>query len=245
MKMLKRRQTKTEAFGLLAIIFGLGLLYDFHQRGFTVINLLVPAFFIVFGAGLRQRSKFVFGNILFLMGALGLSFTLFSMVAIQWVFIAIIIYIGYHLVMGTAETSLKVEARHFQNQREFVRTEPMFKNFIIGQLKSPDAIYDLDDMDFQFGMGDVSIDLSSTLIPEGETVIMIRGMVGKIQLSIPYDVELSVQTSTLIGRLHILDHGDRFFNSTQKYRSKDYQVASRKIRIIASTLIGDIEVKNI
>lgn len=245
MKAFRRRFTKTEAFGILAIIFALGLLYDFHLRGFAIFSLVIPTLFIVFGASQRQKGNPLFGNIIFLLGALGLSFTLFNMIAIQWVFIAIIIYMGYHLFVGIPNEPIKVEAARFQSDREFVRTEPMFKNFLIGTQKSPDFIYDLDDLDFQFGLGDVSLDFSNTLIPEGETVIMIRGLVGRIQIAIPYDIDLSIQASSLVGRLHILGESEQFFNTTQKHRTKDYATASRKMRIIVSTIVGDIEVKNI
>jgi len=244
MKILKKRYTKTEAFGILSIIFGLGLLYDFHRRGFDPLGLLMPIFLMIFGQVLRQRHKFVFGNILFVLGALGLSFTLFSMIAIQWVFIAIIIYIGYQLFIGNPE-KLQVPCPSTTLEKEYDQSEPMFKNFLVGHLKSPDVIYDLNDMNFQFGLGDVSLDFSNTIIPVGETIIVIRGIVGRIHLAIPYDIELSIQTSTFMGHLQILDKGDRVFNTTQKYRTKDYGQGSRKIRIIASTLIGDIEVSNL
>lgn len=242
MKILNRRYTKTEACGILSIIFGLGLLYDFHRRGFDPLGLLMPVVLMIFGQVLRKWHKFIFGNILFVLGALGLSFTLFSMIAIQWVFVAVIIYMGYQLFAGRPE-DLDLKATILEH--EYEQSEPMFKNFLIGHLRSPDMIYDLSDINFQFGLGDVALDFSNTIIPEGETIIMIRGIVGKIQLAIPYDIELSIQTSTFMGHLHILDKSDRFFNTTQKYRTKDYEAGNRKIRIIATTFIGDIEVSNL
>ena len=243
--MLKRRYTKTEAVGVLSIIFALGMLYDFHQRGFQLLNVFVPIGMMAFGQGLRKRENSIFGNVLFIMGALGLSFTLFSMIAIWWVIIALIIYMGYQLLWGGPALETAVTLKPHLSEKEFIRTDPMFKSFLVGQLQSPDTIYELDDINIQFGFGDIVLDFSNTLIPEGETVIIIRGMVGKIQLAVPYDIELSVQTSTLVGRLHILDNSDRFFNTTQKYMTKDYGQGNRKMRIVASTLVGDIEVRNI
>lgn len=244
MKMLKRRYSKTEAFGILSMIFGLGLLYDFHRRGFELFGLFMPIALMVCGAALRHRNKLIFGNILFVLGTLGLSFILFDLIAIQWVIIALIIYFGYHLFLGNHSEKIDV-CTTSKRSREYNGTEPMFKNFLVGYSKSPDAIYDLDDMNFQFGLGDVTLDFSNTFIPEGETVIMIRGIVGKIHLMIPYDIELSIQSSALVGRLHILESSDRFFNMAKKYRTKDYEQGTRKIRIVASVLVGDIEVKNI
>jgi len=48
--------------------------------------------------------------------------------------------------------------------------------------------------------------------------------------------------SLLCGKMNLLNDSKTAFNMTQKYQSVDYKNSSRKIKIVISLLIGDIEV---
>ena len=91
------------------------------------------------------------------------------------------------------------------------KTKPSLKNSrfckivsLDGQ-KTPDHVYEWNDVNIQGGMGDTVIDLSYTVLPKGETVIFIRNIFGKVKILIPYDVEVSVNHSVLYGSAKILD----------------------------------------
>jgi lia operon protein LiaF len=69
-------------------------------------------------------------------------------------------------------------------------------------------------------------------------------MIGNIYLNVPSDIGMSVQMSLLCGKMNLLKDSKTAFNVTQKYQSVDYKNASRKIKIVVSLLVGDIEVKH-
>ena len=71
----------------------------------------------------------------------------------------------------------------------------------VGNVRMMDHIYELEDINVQYGACDVEIDLTTAMIPEGETVIVIRGVVGNIRLYVPYDIELSLNHSVIVGRV--------------------------------------------
>lgn len=245
MKILSRRYSKTESAGILMVIFAIGLLFDISRGTASIFNLLGPAALIYFGFNRRQHHKLVFGNILLALGGLGFVFTLLNMRAFQWVVIAFLIHKGYQLMGSRGTEEIPVSVFPSGPAKPYRRTEPMFKNVLLGQVKTPDAIYELEDMNFQFGIGDVVLDFSQALIPEGESIILIRGILGKITLLIPYDVEVSIQVSAAVGKLHLFENSQRYFNTSETFTSSEYSQANRKLKIALSTLVGEIEVKHL
>lgn len=249
LKLLKRTYTKTELVGLVAIVFGVGLCLDVLFGNFHFFSIIFPALLLFIGQRQRKKRKTVAGNILLLMGVLILAGTLLTSIAFQLAMITLMIYYGYHLYKSPSrkkKVDVKIEPSSAEDEpREFVQVEPFFKNMLVGEIRNMDGVYELDDIDIQYGFGDVHIDLSYTMIPEGETVILIRGMVGSVHLYVPYDVELSIHTSALFGKVSLLDKSSSVFNTTQKFQTKEYKTATRKIKIVTSLLIGDIEVRNV
>lgn len=97
---------------------------------------------------------------------------------------------------------MKVEIKEkgiIDEEKQIYRTEPYLKNMFVGNVRMMDHIYELEDINVQYGACDVEIDLTTAMIPEGETVIVIRGVVGNIRLYVPYDIELSLNHSVIVG----------------------------------------------
>lgn len=124
--------------------------------------------------------------------------------------------------------------------------EPYLKNVIFGFQKTPENIYDWKDINIQGGWGDTIIDLSNTVLPKGEAVILIRHLIGNIQILVPYETELSVHHSVLLGSTMILKKEiPSSFNQTMYYYTPEYETAEQKIKIVTSIISGDLEVKRI
>lgn len=258
LKILKDIHTKTEIVGLVTVVFGIGLGLDiltnnkshgFHlfSNGFP-FSIIFPILLLYIGQKQRKKGKSVAGNIFLLMGLLMLAGTILTSAAFQLVMIALLIYYGYHLYKSSSrrkKVNVEVQPSSSEETKEFIQVEPYFKNMVVGEMRNIGETYELDDIDIQYGFGDVHIDLSNTMIPEGETVILIRGIVGSIHLYVPYDIDLSIHTSSVFGKINLLEQSKAVFNKSQKFQTKEYKTATRKIKIITSLLIGDIEVRNV
>jgi len=245
---LNRKYTKTQLAGILAIAAVLGVSFDF-LIGRPIIFLVIFSFIlIVFGHSRRKKKRSLLGNILMGLGILFLATALFHSFMFYITLTMIIVYFGYNLAKYPKEPhkiSPKLKkSDHTEHTTIIITEEPYFKNMIIGEIPAIEEPYLLEDINIQYGLGDVHIDLTNTILEEGETVVLIRGMVGNITIHIPYDLEFSLQTSVLLGKIGVLGEGKNKFNYTQKYTTKDYSTTTRKVKIITSLLIGDIEVKN-
>jgi len=127
-----------------------------------------------------------------------------------------------------------------------IKEQPLLKNRFFGGQKTPDHVYEWNDVNIQGGIGDTVIDLSYTVLPKGETTIFIRNVIGKITILIPYDVEVSVNHSVIYGSAKILDFYEAsFMNRQVKVETANYEQTDQKVKILTSMLIGDIEVKRV
>lgn len=88
-------------------------------------------------------------------------------------------------------------------------------------------------------IGDVDVDLRQSIIPEGETTIIVRSLIGDIDIMLPTDVAYSVGASAVIGELRVLDQRRDGFLLDLSGTSPDYAAATRKVRIEVEIFIGD------
>ena len=244
--MLTRKYTVAETIGIILIIIAIGTTIDLFMGRFSIFFIAFATILSVVGfRWLKTKNSFV-SYIILACGVGLLLFSIFTSFSFTLIFAVLIIYNAYQIFRSSSNPSkvdVNIESSAFDHQA-YVQIDPYFKNKIVGQFRSIPENYAIEDINIQTGFGDVSIDLSDTIIPAGETVILIRGVIGNIYLNIPSDVGLSVQMSLLAGKLKLLQDTKTVINKTQKFQSADYKNSARKIKVITSLLAGDIEVKH-
>ncbi|WP_051302209.1 cell wall-active antibiotics response protein LiaF [Salibacterium aidingense] len=120
---------------------------------------------------------------------------------------------------------------------------PSHKNVFIGDFKLMKRRFALQDMNVKYGMGDIAIDFSKAIIDEGETVIVLQGGIGDVDLYIPYDLNVSIQASAALGDINILEHREEGLNKEAIVQTDYYKEAPRKVKILISVILGDIDVR--
>lgn len=243
--LLTRKYTKTEAIGIILSIVSVGMVVDILLGRFSIFFIILAIFLLVIGFKQLKRKNSFTACILIAIGASFLLFSLFTSFSFTLIFAALVVYNSYQLFRSSSNKSplnVNIEPNPLESQ-PYVQIEPYFKNKLVGEYRNFKQGYAIEDINLQTGFGDVSIDLSDTIIPQGETVILIRGLIGNIYLNVPSDIGMSVQTSLLCGKMNLLKDNKAAYNLTQKYQSVDYKNASRKVKIVISLIVGDIEVK--
>lgn len=244
MRFLKRGYTKSEAFGALAMIFGMGMFFDLIWGRLRVFAYLFPLILVAIGIQLLKNKKKISGLVFLVIGGLNILGTMLSTFAFMLVFIAVIIYYGYQTFIAKDEKMVvKVGSEPASDQKSFVKKQTQFNNLLVGKMRQLEGSFALEDINVLYGFGDISLDLTQALIPKGETVILIRGVVGDVQILVPYDLELSIHASVIIGQVRLPGSYKDALHRTEKYLSPDYETSSRRVRIISSQLIGDVEVR--
>ena len=91
-------------------------------------------------------------------------------------------------------------------------------------------------------IGDVDIDLRQSVIPDGETVIRVRSLIGDVDVMAPLDVAVFAGASVVIGEARVMDKRRNGFFLDIVSSTPDYATATRKVRVEVDMLIGDVVV---
>ncbi|MCM3712649.1 cell wall-active antibiotics response protein LiaF [Halalkalibacter oceani] len=115
----------------------------------------------------------------------------------------------------------------------------------IGDIHYRGEAFELSDLTIWNGIGDVRIDLSRAIIPEGETVIIVQGGICQVDFYVPNDLATSIQASSLLGSVSLFHEKHEGLNSQLAIATKGYKSAPRRVKLVLSTVIGEVKVRDI
>ncbi|WP_342429856.1 cell wall-active antibiotics response protein LiaF [Neobacillus sp. FSL H8-0543] len=198
----------------------------------------------------RRKTGHKSGKFLFFTGIIFLLISVFSMMTFKFLLLAILL----HFIIQYSNAKKKPhkltleikETEQAPREETLVVSKPLFENIMFGGQKTPVGVYEWNDINIQSGIGDTIIDLSYTVLPKGETVIFIRNIIGNIQIQIPYEIEVSVHHSCIVGSTTVLEnHQSQVFNQVFHLKTSGYDSAEQKVKIFSSLLVGNLEVTRI
>ncbi|WP_152394740.1 cell wall-active antibiotics response protein LiaF [Paenibacillus guangzhouensis] len=121
------------------------------------------------------------------------------------------------------------------------------KSGFIGDLHMGSEFWELKPMNISHFIGDTVLDLTKAHIPYGETRINVSSFIGDVKVYVPNDIEVgvAVSCSAFHGDVKLLDHFESGFMKNIRQETPYYNEASKKVRIIVSTFIGDVKVNKV
>jgi lia operon protein LiaF len=223
------------------------LLFEIIFLDGGILYFLFFSFLFVY-IGKKYYHKLL-GKIVFWISLVNAAFAIFHTLAFRWVLFAVILYflIQYVQSKKTRSTVQVEEIRKSGTTSDVIfRKKPFFQNKIIGRQSTPQAIYEWEDVNVQGFVGDMVIDLSQTVFPKGEALIFVRHLLGNVQVLVPYDMEVSVHVSVVVGTVDIFQIvNERVVNESIIFQTADYPEVEQKIKIVTSMVAGHVEVKRV
>ncbi|WP_160723907.1 cell wall-active antibiotics response protein LiaF [Bacillus sp. USDA818B3_A] len=242
------KYTKNDYLSWLVIFVVVILLLEilFFNRG-LIFSLFIAGGMIYLG---RKKSGKKLGKVLLIAGTIFFVLSILNMMTFKFLLLAIILHFFIQFIQSKKQPAKIipeiVSAESTQSEETVVSIEPLFSNVLIGQQKTPQGIYEWNDVNIQTGIGDTVIDLSYTMLPKGEAVIFIRNIVGNIHILIPYETEVSIHHSGFMGSAKVFgNHGGKIFNQVFHLKTPGYDASETKVKIVTSLVAGNIEVSRI
>ena len=113
---------------------------------------------------------------------------------------------------------------------------------IIGDVRMGGAGWDMKNTHILSLIGDIKIDLRQANLPDGETVLHIRCLIGDVDILVPAGVPVCASASIAAGDVNVLgQRRDGIFQDVV-ISAPDYATATRKLRIEAGLLVGEVEI---
>ncbi|CAG9620963.1 cell wall-active antibiotics response protein LiaF [Sutcliffiella rhizosphaerae] len=221
-------------FLLEILFFNTGLIFSFL---FSSLMMYVG----------RKKWHWIMGKALFIIGLLSITFSVFNMLTFHFMLMATVGYFLYKYFQSK-KTPVELRPNIMESNSESLVTQEQkwFTNKIFGNQRTPDSTYTWEDVNIQCGISDTLIDLSYTVLPKGEAIIFIRNIIGNVQILVPYEVELSIKHSGMVGSTTVLEHEEKsIFNQTVHVQTANYKEATNKVKIVTSIVVGSLEVKRV
>lgn len=217
--------TKKQLFGFIIALFGISMFLQIIGIGDL---LFWPLFFLIAGYFLKRYSRDWLGSVMY-------------------IFAAFLIYAGYRLVKGKPifepnekRIDLTKKERHEPSKDE---KHPDMRSFFIGELQMMKQPFDLNDLNVSGFIGDIKIDLSKAMIPEGESTIVISGVIGNVDIYVPSDLEVAVSSAVFIGDINLIGSKKSGLSTKVYAASSDFSESKRRVKVSVSLFIGDVDVK--
>jgi lia operon protein LiaF len=114
----------------------------------------------------------------------------------------------------------------------------------VGDLHLRPVSIDTGGLEADQGAGDITIDLSSSVLHEGENVVHCNLGMGDLEIIVPANVPLKASCTAGIGDIHILGRRSDGFGANLEHQDPDYSNADKKICLVAKVGLGDIRVSH-
>jgi hypothetical protein len=97
--------------------------------------------------------------------------------------------------------------------------------------------------EFYLFVGDVRLDMSRAQFPVGETTIYLNAFVADSDVSVPSDIAVSLSMTSFVADAEFNGQRVERFLSGVQMSTPDYATAERKLRLVTTCFVGDVNVK--
>lgn len=230
---MKKYDTNKISFLTLAFVF-LVFIEAFLLKNGNVINVLLGAILLYYGA--QQRSKWTF-----IVGLFFIVIALFSLWSLRLFILVVLLYILMKLWNGVSSEEIMRPIRDFQRETP----NGIWKNKLFSIQSTPFSSYEWEDIHIQGVFGDIQIDVTETVLPKGTSLISIRQGIGKIKIELPYEIPVRIHYTTLLGEAKLFNiEKKRLINEFLHMKDgyHDDLANSPELIITIATWAGDVEV---
>jgi lia operon protein LiaF len=103
----------------------------------------------------------------------------------------------------------------------------------------------LKSMSFWQAVGEIRMDMSLAVPEEKETTIILQGLVGDVDLTIPEDYGIQVEASVMVGQIAFRQSRDGGMMHRLSWRSPDYDQREYRMKLQLFYLVGDIKIRTV
>lgn len=184
----------------------------------------------------------------YIIGGVSIFISLVSSPALWLMLIFAIVFVG---LKGIEVSGIDPSKNAFWKKKQITIVEGQeprthsgtkVKQSLFGNERIGNQVFEWDDINLISISGDTIIDLGNTILPKRDNVVLVRKGIGRTRILVPLGVGIMVEHATFAGDLIFEGEQSTLRNESLKMYSEDYDDNPRRIKIITSTILGDVEV---
>lgn len=153
------------------------------------------------------------------------------------------ILVGSHLTVVLALVLMSMGFFYLKSRQVHGEGTVFQKTKLIESLKRDREPWILRSMSLWYAVGELRLDFSLALPEEKEITLVLQGLIGDIDIIIPEDMGLSVQSSVVFGQLEVGRERESGMMNKIHWQSPHYAEAEQKVKLLVSYIVGDIDIK--
>lgn len=218
-KTLDPRRRKRRNTALVLICAGLFILIQHHIGLFTVLAIIL----IFFGVRKIRKAEEKTGYVL--------------------IGIAVVLLMGNHFGMLAGIVLLSLGYYFIRSNRTLREHSYLHKQSFIESVKWGAEPWILRNRSMWTFIGEIHLDFSMAIVEEQETVIILQGVIGDINLRIPDDLGVSIEAFAFVGQMNVSEEKEAGLMNRIVWRTNNYDFAEHKVKLMISYIVGDIDVR--
>ncbi|MCT8140408.1 cell wall-active antibiotics response protein [Anaerobacillus sp. CMMVII] len=208
--------------------------------------------------GMWRVNKLFWGLLILAIGIIlqGNKLDIFAISAGQfwsWTWPILIIYFGLSIIFNRRSDLIVVDlSGKDAADMEDVLTKKRkgISNFnsrktLIGDIRLGKTPWQIEELQTWVGIGDISVDLSTAMLEDGENLINLSGGIGDIKILVPDNLPVKINVDVKLGDVKVFENKQSGTNRFVSYVSENYALANKKVAIYVQLSIGDVKVKRV
>ncbi len=187
-------------------------------------------------------------NFWLIVGGLAVFISLLNNPAVWLMLVFGVLFVG---LKGVELTGIDLTKNTFWKKKQMVMVETTVPSLhpnkrerqnLFGNERIGNQVFEWDDININMLSGDTIIDLGNTILPKRNNIIMLRKGFGRTRILVPLGIGIAIEHGSFIGNVTFVGEQTTLRSERITVYSEDYDTSERRIKILSSTLIGDIEV---
>ena len=158
-----------------------------------------------------------------------------------YIIMAIVLGVVYVVINHFSQVKKKNRYALIRFREEDLKAKPIRSQWIGSHTHDSD-FYAFDDINIIRLTGSDTIDLSRVIVTGKNNVVIIRKIYGPTKILVPIDVSVKLETAAIYGSVRYFDFEEYDLRNESLKLWHEDEEALKVVKIIVSTLAGDIEV---
>lgn len=173
--------------------------------------------------------------------SIGLVLLFLILMLNPYIIMAIVLGVVYVVINHFSQVKKKNRYALIRFREEDLKAKPIRSQWIGSHTHDSD-FYAFDDINIIRLTGSDTIDLSRVIVTGKNNVVIIRKIYGPTKILVPIDVSVKLETAAIYGSVRYFDFEEYDLRNESLKLWHEDEEALKVVKIIVSTLAGDIEV---
>ena len=156
--------------------------------------------------------------------------------------VGVVLILLDHLILIVAVSLISIGFFYSKSKEVHIREDVKPQLHFISSLDLDRFQWVMRDMSSWQVIGEADLDLTLAIPEEKQTVILLQGLIGDVDLRIPDDYGVEIDALVLFGSIEFDGKRDHGMLNRLNWRSSNYDHSENKVKFVINYVVGDLDI---